>query len=66
MTYINLDLDHFDYNSKYNLPDEHKWDSLKDAEKEKEFYKKKAERTMPIKMRTQSDPEITGQKGTMI
>lgn len=66
MIYSKLDIERFDYNSKYNLPDEHKWDFLKDEEKATEFTIKKADKRMPIKMRTQSNPEITGQKGTML
>lgn len=31
------ELDHYEYNKKYKLPKEHKWDSLKDEEEVKKF-----------------------------
>ena len=34
------ELDHYEYNKKFKLPKEHKWDSLKDEEEVKKFEKK--------------------------
>ena len=31
---VKIDLDNFEYNSKYELPDEHRWDFMEDSENE--------------------------------
>lgn len=63
---VKIDLDNFEYNSKYELPNEHCWDSLKDSEKEKEYFIKREELGKPKKGIVASSPEVTGQVGTMI
>ena len=35
---VKIDLDNFEYNSKYELPNEHRWDFMKDSDKEKEYF----------------------------
>ena len=35
---VKIDLDNFEYNSKYELPNEHRWDSLKDHKEEKKYF----------------------------
>ena len=30
---VKIDLDNFEYHSKYELPDEHRWDFIDDSEK---------------------------------
>ena len=63
---VKIDLDNFEYNSKYELPNEHRWDSLKDSEKEKEYFIKREELGKPKKGIVASSPEVTGQVGSMI
>ena len=63
---VKIDLDNFEYNSKYKLPDEHRWDFMKDSEKEKEYFDKRAEAGKPKRGVVASNPEVTGQVGSMI
>lgn len=63
---VKIDLDNFEYNSKYKLPNEHCWDSLKDSEKEKEYFAKREKMGKPKKGIVASSPEVTGQVGSMI
>lgn len=35
----NIELNHYEYNKKYKVPNEHKWDSLKNEEEVKKFEK---------------------------
>mgnify|MGYP006923349824 CR=1 FL=1 len=63
---VKIDLDNFEYNSKYNLPNEHCWDFMKDSEKEKEYFDKKAELSKPKRSIVASNPEVVGQIGSMI
>lgn len=63
---INIDIDNFEYNSKYKLPNEHQWDSLKDIKKEKEYFDKKEKMVKPNKGIVSSNPEVVGQVGSMI
>lgn len=63
---VKIDLDNFEYNSKYKLPNEHCWDSLKDIEKEKRYFDDKEEACKPKRGIVSSNPEITGQVGSMI
>ena len=63
---VKIDLDHFEYNSKYNLPNEHIWDSLKDSKEEKKYFKKREEDGKPKKGIVASNPEVVGQVGSMI
>lgn len=63
---INIDIDNFEYNSKYKLPNEHRWDSLKDIKKEKEYFDKKEKMVKPNKSIVSSNPEVVGQVGSMI
>lgn len=64
--YIRKDLDNFDYNKTYNLKSEHIWDFMKDGEKAKKYYDEQHKICYPNISEVQSNPEITGQKGTMI
>ena len=61
------DLETFEYDSR-NLPSEHKWDRLASAEETKKFYdaKERINFSRVKRNRVQSDPETTGQHGTMI
>jgi hypothetical protein len=63
---VKIDLNNFEYNSKYKLPNEHCWDSLKDSEKEKEYFVKREKMGKPKKGIVASSPEVTGQIGSMI
>lgn len=63
---VKIDLDNFEYNSKYKLPNEHRWDFMKDSEKESEYFDKKAELGKPKRSVVASNPEVTGQVGSMI
>lgn len=66
MGYIKCDIERFDYNKKYTLPEEHKWDELKDSDEEKKYFEEREKAGKPSIGRVQSDPETTGQIGTMI
>lgn len=61
------DLENFEYDSRF-LASEHKWDSLYTIENTKKFYEIKEKQAMERvkRNRVQSDPETTGQHGTMI
>ena len=63
---VKIDLDNFEYNSKYKLPDEHRWDVMKDSKKEKEYFDKKEEAGKPKRGVVASNPEVVGQVGSMI
>ena len=63
---VKIDLDNFEYNSKYNLPNEHRWDSLKDSKKETEYLEKREKVGKPKRGIVASSPEVTGQVGSMI
>lgn len=63
---VKIDLDNFEYNSKYKLPDEHRWDSIDDSKKEKEYFNKREEAVKPKKGIVSSNPEVVGQVGSMI
>lgn len=63
---VKIDLDNFEYNSKYNLPNEHRWDSLEDFEKENEYYIEREKVGKPKKGIVASNPEVVGQVGSMI
>ena len=63
---VKIDLDNFEYNSKYKLPDEHRWDFIDDSKKEKEYFNKIEEQCKPKKGIVASNPEIVGQVGSMI
>ena len=63
---VKIDLDNFEYNSKYNLPNEHRWDSLKDSKKEAEYLEKREKVGKPKRGIVASSPEVTGQVGSMI
>jgi hypothetical protein len=61
------DLETFEYDSR-NLPSEHKWDRLASAEETKKFYdaKERINFSRVKRNRVQSDPETTGQYGSML
>lgn len=63
---VKIDLDNFEYNSKYKLPNEHCWDSLDDSKKEKEYFNKREEVSKPKRCIVASNPEVVGQIGSMI
>lgn len=63
---VKIDLDNFEYNSKYNLPDEHRWDFMKETEKEKEYFDNKDKMCKPNRHIVASNPEVVGQIGSMI
>ena len=61
------DLETFEYDSR-NLPSEHKWDRLASAEETKKFYdaKERINFSRVKRNRVQSNPETTGQHGSML
>ena len=63
---VKIDLNHFEYNSKYKLPNEHSWDSLKDLKKEDEYFEEREKSGKPKRGIVASSPEVTGQVGSMI
>ena len=63
---VKNDLDNFEYNSKYKLPDEHRWDSLKEPKDEKKYFNKRSEAGKPKRGVVASNPEVVGQVGSMI
>jgi len=67
MTTFKMDIDNFEYRKTYYAP-EHKWCFLYTQENTDKFYKKKAEKELPKECfgRVQSNPETTGQWGTML
>lgn len=61
--YIKREIDNFEYNKKYYVPNEHKWCFMKDDD---EFKKYMADREEYLKrniQKTQADLELTGQIG---
>lgn len=63
---VKIDLDNFEYNSKYKLPNEHRWDFMKDSEKEKKYFDEKVESSKAKRSIVASNPEVVGQVGSMI
>lgn len=63
---VKIDLNNFEYNSKYKLPNEHRWDFMDDSKEEKDYFDKKEENCKPKKGIVSSNPEIVGQVGSMI
>ena len=63
---VKIDLNNFEYNSKYKLPNEHRWDSLKKVEDEKKYFDKREELGKPKRGVVSSNPEVVGQVGSMI
>lgn len=63
---VKIDLDNFEYNSKYKLPNEHCWDKLKDNKEEKEYFDDLEELGKPKRGIVASNPEVVGQVGSMI
>jgi hypothetical protein len=63
---VKIDLDNFEYNSKYTLPNEHRCDNLKDSEKQKEYFNEREKLGKPKRGIVASNPEVTGQVGSMI
>lgn len=63
---VKIDLENFEYNSKYKLPNEHRWDFMEDSEKEKEYFDKREECRKPKRGIVASSPEVVGQVGSMI
>ena len=61
---VKIDLDNFEYNSKYELPDEHRWDFIEDSEKE--YFIEREKSVKPKRGVVASNPEVTGQVGSMI
>ena len=67
MTSFKKDLENFEYDSRY-LSSEPKWDYLADIDETKKFYESKrtCEKSRFVRNRVQSNPETTGQYGTML
>ena len=63
---VKIDLDNFEYNSKYSLPNEHRWDFMEDSKEEKTYFDEREELGKPKRGIVASDPEVTGQVGSMI
>ena len=63
---VKIDLNNFEYNSKYKLPNEHRWDSLKKVEDEKKYFDKREELGKSKRGVVSSNPEVVGQVGSMI
>lgn len=63
---VKIDLNNFEYNSKYKLPNEHRWDFMKDSDEEKKYFDEKAESSKPKRSIVASNPEVVGQVGSMI
>lgn len=63
---VKIDLNNFEYYSKYKLPNEHRWDFMDDSKKEKDYFDKKEENCKPKKGIVSSNPEVVGQVGSMI
>jgi hypothetical protein len=63
---VKIDLDNFEYNSKYKLPNEHSWDFIKNSEEEKKYFDEKDKVSKPKRNIVASSPEVTGQVGSMI
>ena len=63
---VKIDLNNFEYNSKYKLPNEHRWDFMDDSKEEKDYFDKKEENCKPKKGIVSSNPEVVGQVGSMI
>ena len=63
---VKIDLDNFEYNSKYKLPNEHRWDFMGDYEQEKKYFDEKEETNKPKRSVVASNPEVVGQVGSMI
>lgn len=63
---VKIDLDNFEYNSKYKLPNEHCWDELKDNKEEKKYFDDREELGKPKRGIVASNPEVVGQVGSMI
>ena len=63
---VKIDLNNFEYNSKYKLPDEHRWDFMENPKKEQEYFDKREEAGKPKKCIVASSPEVVGQVGSMI
>lgn len=67
MSSFRKDLENFEYDSRFSIP-EHRWDSLYTVENTKKFYDAKEKKAMERvkRNRVQSNPETTGQHGTML
>ena len=63
---VKIDLNNFEYNSKYKLPNEHRWDSLEDHKEEKKYFDEKEGLGKPKRGIVASNPEVVGQVGSMI
>lgn len=66
MNYNKIDLNTFEYDKRYSNIKENEWDFIKDDKKYEEYTKKRDKIKKPNINRVQSDPEKTGQIGTMI
>ena len=63
---VKIDLNNFEFNSKYKLPNEHRWDKLKDNKEEKKYFEDREELGKPKRGIVASNPEVVGQVGSMI
>lgn len=67
MSSLRKDIENFEYRKGHYLP-EHRWCALYDLETQKKFFEEKDKKVRErYKLgRVQSDPETTGQHGTML
>jgi hypothetical protein len=63
---VKIDLDNFEYNSKYKLNSEHRWDFIKTVKDEKSYFEEREKECKPKKGIVSSSPEVVGQIGSMI
>lgn len=63
---VKIDLGNFEYNSKYKLPNEHRWDKLEDNKDENKYFEEREKLGKPKRGIVASNPEVVGQVGSMI
>lgn len=67
MSSFRKDIENFEFDSRYSIM-EHKWCPLYTLENTRKFYEKREKQAMSRykRNRVQSDPETTGQYGSML
>lgn len=63
---VKIDLDNFEYNSKYKVHNEHRWDFIKNSKLEKECFDEIEKECKPNRCIVSSNPDVVGQVGSMI
>lgn len=74
MNYIKYEIENYEYRKDINdgeivdsnIPSEHSWDFMKDDDKANEYFTNREKICYPNIGNVQSNPEMTGQFGTMI